>query len=75
MKKRNKERAHLLMDLSLCANPEVLRSLKHQAGYPWIPRFGLGPWIGARVASQHCPVLRPGQRIVIIGNDPMENVY
>jgi hypothetical protein len=24
-------------------------------------RFGVGPWIGARVASQHCPVLRPGQ--------------
>ena len=22
--------------------------------------FGLGPWIGARVASQQCPVLRPG---------------
>ena len=23
-------------------------------------RFGAGPWIGARVASQRCPVFRPG---------------
>jgi len=25
------------------------------------PRVGLGPWVGARVASQHCPILRPGR--------------
>ena len=26
------------------------------------PSFGLGPWIGARVGSHRCPILRPGQR-------------
>jgi hypothetical protein len=26
------------------------------------PPSGIGPWLGARVAPQHCPILRPGQR-------------
>jgi hypothetical protein len=26
------------------------------------PPSGIGPWRGARVAPQHCPILRPGQR-------------
>jgi hypothetical protein len=25
------------------------------------PPSGIGPWHGARVAPQHCPILRPGQ--------------
>lgn len=25
------------------------------------PPSGIGPWRGARVAPQHCPILRPGQ--------------
>lgn len=25
------------------------------------PPSGIGPWLGARVAPQHCPILRPGQ--------------
>ena len=24
-------------------------------------KSGIGPWLGARVAPQHCPILRPGQ--------------
>lgn len=24
------------------------------------PPSGIGPWLGARVAPQHCPILRPG---------------
>src|SRR5438552_1271789 len=35
--------------------------LKHKTGHLTTPRFGLGPWIGARVASQRCPILRPGR--------------
>ena len=23
--------------------------------------FGLGPWVGARVGSHRCPILRPGR--------------
>ena len=26
------------------------------------PLFGLGPWVGARVGSHRCPILRPGQK-------------
>ena len=33
------------------------------------PRLGLGPRVGARVASLHCPVLRPGRRYRNKGND------
>ena len=53
---------YLLMDLSHGTNPEVLGT-NVQNGMPAMtPRFGLGPWIGARVASQHGPILRPGHR-------------
>jgi hypothetical protein len=46
------------MHLPLCANPEVFYH-KCKTGHLSIPRFGLGPWIGARVACQHSPILRP----------------
>jgi hypothetical protein len=26
----------------------------------FVSTFSVGPWVGARVASQHCPILRPG---------------
>lgn len=37
---------------------------KRMGGYPRNganrPSFGLGPWVGARVAPQQSPILRPG---------------
>ena len=46
-------------DLSLCPNPEAGELGDNETGRPLrTPRLGLGPWIGARVASQRCPILR-----------------
>ena len=43
------------------ANPEVSWVGKPNGVPEMTPRFGLGPWIGARVASQRSPVFRPGR--------------
>ena len=41
---------------------EQFRGVGSKAGH-WQPGLGsgLGPWIGARVAPQESPILRPGQ--------------
>ena len=55
---------HSFMDLSHWRHPEVFfgRGTVHKTVcLEATPRFGLGPWIGARVASQRCPILRPGR--------------
>ena len=41
----------------------VPNSERKRSGATFIaPVSELGPWDGARVASQHCPILRPGRR-------------
>lgn len=46
-----------------CANPERgERETGEAASHR--PPFGLGPWIGARVGSHRCPILRPGRRLL-----------
>jgi hypothetical protein len=52
------------------AIPDGGSSRQHRAGSKTIsgvkpggdesPPSGIGPWRGARVAPQHCPILRPG---------------
>jgi hypothetical protein len=42
------------MDLSLSGQSRDAEG-RHRAAHP-----GLGPWVGARVASPRCPILRPG---------------
>src|SRR5258708_37528323 len=44
----------LLMDLSRWGQSRDAEG-RHPAARP-----GLGPWVGARVASPRCPILRPG---------------
>src|SRR6516165_9446358 len=43
-----------LIDLSLYGQSRDAEG-RHRAAHP-----GLGPWVGARVASPRCPILRPG---------------
>ena len=35
--------------------------LLDKTGHLPIPRFGVGPWIGAQVGSHRCLILRPGR--------------
>jgi hypothetical protein len=44
----------MCMDLSLCGQSRDAEG-RRPAAHP-----GLGPWVGARVASPRCPILRPG---------------
>src|SRR3954453_18835743 len=44
----------LLMDLSRWGQSRDAEG-RHRAARP-----GLGPWVGAQVASPRCPILRPG---------------
>jgi acetyl esterase/lipase len=46
------------MDLSLLGQSRDAEG-RHPAARP-----GLGPWVGARVASPRCPILRPGSSSV-----------
>ena len=48
----------LLMDLSHRGQSRDAEG-RHPAARP-----GLGPWVGARVASPRCPILRPGSSSV-----------
>ena len=48
----------LLMDLSHWGQSRDAEG-RHPAARP-----GLGPWVGARVASPRCPILRPGSSSV-----------
>ena len=48
----------LLMDLSHWGQSRDAEG-RHRAARP-----GLGPWVGARVASPRCPILRPGSSSV-----------
>jgi hypothetical protein len=48
----------LLMDLSRRGQSRDAEG-RHRAARP-----GLGPWVGARVASPRCPILRPGSSSV-----------
>src|SRR5205814_1482984 len=62
---RNKEREYFLIGfIALCQHRSSL-VLSNQTGHLATPRFGLGPWIGARVASQRCPILRQGGPIIV----------
>src|SRR6516225_6672259 len=47
------------MDLSLLGQSRDAEG-RHPAARP-----GLGPWVGARVASPRCPILRPGSSSVL----------
>lgn len=49
----------LLMDLSHWGQS------RDAEGRPPAARPGLGPWVGARVASPRCPILRPGSSSVL----------
>jgi hypothetical protein len=48
----------LLMDLSHCGQSRDAEG-RRPAAHP-----GLGTWVGARVASPRCPILRPGSSSV-----------
>src|SRR2546426_11432583 len=64
-KMRNKEREYSLIGfIALCQSRSSL-VLSNQTGHLATPRFGLGPCIGARVASQRCPILRQGGPIIV----------
>jgi hypothetical protein len=48
----------LLMDLSHCGQSRDAEG-RRPAAHP-----GLGTWVGARIASPRCPILRPGSSSV-----------
>src|SRR5262249_13964052 len=60
MRKRNKEGGSFDGFIALCQYRSRFVS-ENQTGHLATPRFGLGPWVGARVAYQQCPILRPGR--------------
>jgi hypothetical protein len=55
-------------DLSHGANPGEAR--KARRGGRVRPVSGLGPWVGARVGSHRCPILRPGQTSIAHNKQP-----
>jgi len=62
---RNKEGEHSLIGFTAFCQSRSSLLLQTPAGHPATPRFGLGPWIGARVASQRCPTLRQADPIIV----------
>jgi hypothetical protein len=63
------------MDLSLCANPEVLGSLQNQTGHPSIPASVLAPGSALGLLPSIALSSVQAERIVAAGIGSIETFY